>query len=72
MFYATRTQQVTDKVTETQALSFYTKKDRDNFVNFIGGTAIGAKEYNKLSFADLKRTHSSAEAGCVFFAQRVM
>lgn len=65
-----QTQQAAAKVAVKQALTFHTKADRDNFVRFIGGQAIAAREYNKLQFADLRRAHRSEEARCVFFVQR--
>lgn len=69
MFYATRTQQVARNVQEHQLLKFYTRAQRDGFVDNIGGTALAAKEANKLMIADVWRTHTDPQAG-VFFAAR--
>lgn len=66
MFYAIRTQTV-DNYSETQALRFYTKGDRDEYINMIGGKAITAKEYKKLSFAGTEHGAINKEVGCIFF-----
>lgn len=71
MFYATRTQQVTATSAEKQLLSFYTKTQRDEYCNFEDGTAIAAREANKLQPAGTRRGVKSPEAG-VFFVQAVL
>lgn len=70
MYYATRSFPRTENTTEYQALGFQTKAQRDNFVNYIDGTAIGAREHNKLMFADIKHMARSVEAGCSYTVQR--
>ena len=68
MFYATRTQQIAVNVSEHQLLKFSGKASRDNFVREIGGSAITAKEANKLMIADVWRTHQGY--GMIFHVAR--
>lgn len=69
MFYATRTQQIA-AVTEHQLLKFSSKASRDTFVREIAGTAIIAKEANRLMIADVWRTHQGY--GMIFHVARYL
>lgn len=71
MFYATRTLQVAAGVNEVQALSFYTKAQRDGFCNIEDATPITAAQRKALQDADVRRAHKHPQAG-VFFVQRVL
>lgn len=70
MFYAIRTVQIAHNVSETQLLSFYTKRQRDEYVTFEGGEAISAKQKNALTPMAVSKTLRGR--GGVFFAVAVM
>ena len=72
MFYAVRTQQVTDTSTERQLLKFYGKKDRASYLEARGdAAAINAKDAYKFSFRGLSRTVRCPEAGIIFFVHTI-
>ncbi len=72
MFYAIRTQQVTDTLTERQLLKFYGKEDRTSYLEVRGDAeAINAKEAYKFSFCGLSRTVRCPEAGIIFFVHTI-
>ena len=72
MFYAVRTQQVTDNSIERQRLSFHTKEDRASYLETRGDSvAIKAKEAYKFSFRAPSHTVRCPEAGIVFFVQTI-
>lgn len=72
MFYAVRTQQVTDTSTERQLLQFYDKKDRASYLEIRGdAVAISAKEAYKFSFSAPSRTVRCPEAGIIFFVHTI-
>ena len=71
MFYATRTQQITGNVTEKQALSFYTKAQRDAYCHHMGAKPITAAEHKKLQPACTRRSVTHPNIG-VFFVHPVM
>ena len=51
MFYAVRTQQVTDTSAERQLLTFYGKEDRASYIEARGDAkSISAKDAHKFSF----------------------
>ena len=72
MFYAVRTQQVTDTSTERQLLTFYGKEDRALYIEARGDAdAISAKDAHKFSFRAPSRTVRCPEAGIIFFVHTI-
>ena len=72
MFYAVRTQQVTETSTERQLLKFYGKEDRASYLEARGDAeAINAKEAYKFSFRAPSYTVRSPEAGIIFFVHTI-
>ena len=72
MFYAVRTQQITDTSTERQLLKFYSKKDRASYLETRGGAKpISAKEAYKFSLGAPSHTVRSPEAGIIFFVHTI-
>ena len=72
MFYAVRTQQVTDTSTERQLLKFYSKKNRESYLETRGdAAAINAKEACKFSFRAPSRTVRCPEVGIIFFVHTI-
>ncbi len=69
-FYATRTQRVTDEITEHQLLSFGSADARKRYVDRFVATKIKAAAARNLFFADIWRTCVSKEADCVFSVRR--
>ena len=72
MFYAIRTQQVTDTSAERQLLKFYTKGDRVSYLETRSDAeAISAKEAYKLTFRAPSYTVRSPEAGIIFLVHTI-
>ena len=72
MFYAVRTQQVTDTSTERQLLGFYTKEERTSYLEKRGdAVAIKAKAAYKFSFCAPGHVVRYPEAGIVFFVRTI-
>ena len=72
MFYAVRTQQVTDTSVERQLLKFYSKKGRASYLETRGdAVAISAKEACKFSFRAPSSTVRCPEAGIIFFVHTI-
>ena len=72
MFYAVRTQQVTNALTSRQLLQFYSKKDREAYIEARGGVeTIRAKEAHKFSFCAPSYTVRCPEAGIIFFVYTI-
>ena len=72
MFYAVRTQQVTNTSTERQLLRFYTKEDRAAYLEKRGdAVAIEAKAAYKVSFRAPHHVVRCPEASIVFFVQTI-
>ena len=72
MFYAVRTQQVTDTSTERQLLRFYTKEDRVSYLETRGdAVAIEAKDAYKFSFRAPHHVVRYPEAGIVFSVRTI-
>ena len=72
MFYAVRTQQVTDTSMERQLLKFNTKEDRVSYLEARSGASIiKAKEAYKFSFRAPSHMVRCPEAGIVFFVQTI-
>ena len=72
MFYAVRTQQVTDTSTERQLLKFYNKEDRASYLETRGDAVIiSAEEAYKFSFRAPSRTVRCPEAGIIFFVRTI-
>ena len=72
MFYAIRTQQVTNPSTERQLLKFYTKSERAAYLEVRGdAVAINAKESYKFSFRAPSHTVRCPEAGIIFFVHTI-
>lgn len=72
MFYAVRTQQVTDTSTERQLLKFYGKEDRASYLDVRGDAEpISAKEAYKFSFRAPSYTVRCPEAGIIFFVHTI-
>jgi hypothetical protein len=72
MFFALRTQQITDTSAERQLLQFYTKKDRTSYLEARGdATIIKAKEAYKFSFREPGYPVRSPETGNIFFAHTI-
>ena len=70
MFYAIRTVQIAREVSETQLLSFYTRKQRDEYVTFEGGESITARQKKGLMIIGVGHTVSGK--GGIFFAVPVL
>ena len=73
MFYAMRTQQVTDTSTERQLLKFYDKKGRAAYLEIRDddAIAISAKEAYKFSFCAPGYTVRSPEIGIIYFVRTI-
>ena len=72
MFYAIRTQQVTDTSAERQLLQFYSKKDRAVYLETRGdAVSIKAKEAHKFSFRAPSYTVRCPEASIIFFVYTI-
>ena len=72
MFYAVRTQQVTDTSTERQLLKFYNKAERAAYLELRGDAKlISAKEAYKFSFSAPSYTVRCPEAGIIFFVHTI-
>ena len=71
MFYAVRTQQVTDTYAERHLLKFYSKKDRASYLETRDAVAINAKEAQKFSFCAPSYTVRCPKAGIIFFAHTI-
>ena len=72
MFYAVRTQQVTNTSTERQLLKFYDKEDRASYLETRGDVEpISAKEAYKFSLSAPSHTVRSPEAGVIFFVHTI-
>ena len=72
MFYAVRTQRITDTSTSTQLLKFYTKADRASYIEARGDAgAIRAKDARKLSFRAPSYAVRCPEAGIIFFVHTI-
>lgn len=72
MFYAVRTQQVTDTSTERQLLKFYNKEGRASYLETRGDAeSISSKEAYKFSFRAPSYTVRCPEAGIIFFAHTI-
>ena len=72
MFYAVRTQQVTDTSTERQLLKFYNKAERASYLETRGDAkSISAKEAYKFSLSAPSHTVRSPEAGVIFFVHTI-
>ena len=63
MFYAVRTQQITDNATKRELLQFYNKKDRASYLEIRGDAKpISAKEAHKV-FILRPKLHSPQPRG---------
>ena len=78
MFYAVRTQQVTDTSTERQLLKFYDKKGRASYLEIRAACEhsgdvepISAREAYKFSLSAPGHTVRSPEAGIIFFVYTI-
>ena len=72
MFYAVRTQQVTDTSTERQLLKFYTKADRDAYIEARGDAEnLRAKEAYRFSFRAPSYLVRCPDAGIIFFVHTI-
>lgn len=72
MFYAIRTQQVTDTSTKLQLLKFYDKKGRASYLETRGdAVAINAKEAYRFSFRAPSYAVRCPDAGVVFFVRTI-
>ena len=72
MFYAVRTQQVTDTSTERQLLKFYDKKDRASYLEIRDDVEpISTREAYKFSLSAPGRTVRSPEVGIIFFVYTI-
>ena len=72
MFYAVRTQQVTDTSTERQLLKFYDKEGRASYLEIRGDAKpISAREAYKFSLSAPGYTVRSPEAGIIFFVHTI-
>ena len=69
MYYAKRKLQIAADLTENQLLKFYTKKDRDTFINENGGESIGAIDAKQLT-VDVWRGYITPGVG-VFFVTHI-
>ena len=70
MFYAVRTQQVTDTSTERQLLKFYDEKDRASYLETRGDAVVlNAKAAYKFSFLGPSYVVRCPEAGIIFFVR---
>ena len=67
MFYAVRTQQATNALTTRQLLQFYSKKDREAYIEARGGVEIiRAKEAHKFSFHAPSYAVRCPDVGIIF------
>ena len=72
MFYAVRTQQVTDTSTERQLLKFYDKKDRASYLETRGDAVVlNAKAAYKFSVRASSYVVRCPEAGIIFFVHTI-
>ena len=72
MFYATRTQQITDTSAERQLLKFYSKAARASYLEARGDAeVISAKDARKFSFRAQSWTVRCPEAGIIFFVYSI-
>ena len=72
MFYAVRTQQVTDTSTERQLLKFYTKDNRAAYLEIRDDAEpISAREAYKFSFSATSYTVRSPETGIIYFVHTI-
>ena len=72
MFYAVRTQQITDTSTERQLLKFYDKESRASYLEARGDAEIiRAKEAHKFSFHAPGYAVRCPEAGIIFFVHTI-
>ena len=72
MFYAVRTQQVTDTSAERQLLKFYNKAERASYLEARGdAVVINAKEAYKFSFRAPSHAVRCPEVGILFFVQTI-
>ena len=72
MFYAVRTQQITNTSTERQLLKFYDKKGRASYLEVRGdAVAIRAKEAHKFSFRAPSYAVRCPDAGIIFFVYTI-
>ena len=72
MFYAVRTQQITDTSTERQLLKFYDKEGRASYLEIRGDAKpISAKDAYKFSFRAPSYTVRCPEASIIFFVHTI-
>ena len=72
MFYAIRTQQVTDTSTERQLLKFNTKEARASYLEARGdAVVINAKAAYKFSFRAPSHAVRCPDTGILFFVQTI-
>ena len=72
MFYAIREQQITDAITERQLLKFYTKEDREAYLEVRNDAiAISAKEAYKFSLCAPGYAVRGPVAGVIFFVHTI-
>ena len=72
MFYAIRKQQITDTITERQLLQFYTKKDRESYLEARSdASVIKAKDAYKFSFRAPGYPVRCPEASIIFFVHDI-
>ena len=72
MFYAVRTQQITDTSTERQLLKFYDKEGRASYLEARGdAVAIKAKAAYKFSFRAPSHTVRCPDADIIFFVKTI-
>ena len=72
MFYAVRTQQVTDTTMERQLLKFYDKKDRASYLETRGDAGVlNAKAAYKFSFRAPGHVVRYPDAGIIFFVRTI-
>ena len=72
MFYAVLTQQVTNTLTTRQLLEFYSKKDREAYLEIRGDAKpIRAKEAHKFSFRAPSYTVRCPAASIIFFVYTI-
>ena len=72
MFYAVRTQQVTNTATERQLLKFNTKEDRASYLEVRGdAVVINAKAAYKFSFRAPSYAVRCPDASIIFFVYSI-
>ena len=72
MFYAVRTQQITDTSTERQLLKFYGKKARASYLEVRGdAVAISADDAYKFSCRAPSYVVRCPEVGIIFFVHTI-